>query len=155
MKFNSIESALTFAFSVRERQDYARLDLLGVRSTGGDRMTPLDLHAQGAMIISRVNTLPDVEMLTVYAQWAYGKERDLAVGSWAQIHAEGLGVSVSQARDSLSNWVKRSPSLRKIAADHGASYRQANTWRKKVLDTFLPMQRRALDSLHDQLIDRS
>ena len=55
MKFHSVEQAIKFSFNVSEREEFSRTDLLGTRGTSQDDLSPMDLHAQAAMIHSMLN----------------------------------------------------------------------------------------------------
>lgn len=154
MRFRSAEQAVKFAYNMQERTEYARCDLLGTRGTSTTDLTPLDLHAQGAMILATVDKMQPMERDSVIALCGRGRDRTEAI----RLLSEYLYPNVSgtlPGRDELRlvmlHWATKRPSIRAIAADRGVSYRQVCNWRSATLRAWSPLHARAINRLHDIL----
>lgn len=154
MRFHSVEQAIRFSFNVSERQEFSRTDLLGTRGTSQDDLSPMDLHAQAAMIHSMVNRLHQVERDSILSMYGRGKARTDAIRSFAEYlhyHVSSTVPSVHELQIILLHWSTKRPSIRKIAEDRGVSYRQVCNWRNAVLRAWMPVQIRAIERLHGQM----
>lgn len=155
MEFRSAEQAVRFAYNISERAEYAKSDPMRVRGTSQTDLSPMDLHAQAAMIQSQVNRLHAVERSSILAMYGRGRDRTEAIRALAE-YLTPLLRDVLPRRDDLMllvmHWVTRRPSIRAIADDRGVSYRKVCTWRAAVLRAWMPLQTRAIARLHDQLV---
>lgn len=154
MRFRSVEQAIKFSYNMGERAEYARSDLLGVRGTSQDDLSPMDLHAQAAMIQAMVGKLHPVEKDAVLAMYARGKDRTEAIRGLADYiwpNLVGMLPSIREVQIVLMHWSTKRPSIRKIAEERGVSYRQVCSWRTAVLRAWMPHQARAVERLHDRM----
>lgn len=154
MKFHSVEQAIKFSFNVSEREEFSRTDLLGTRGTSQDDLSPMDLHAQAAMIHSMLNRLHQVERDSILSMYGRGRARSDAIRGFANyLHhfVRGTVPSVRELQIILLHWSTKRPSIRKIAEERGVSYRQVCNWRNAVLRAWMPVQIRAIDKLHGQM----
>lgn len=156
MIFRSAEQAVRFAGNISDRAEYARADPMRVRSTSQDGLSPMDLHAQAAMIHNQVNRLPPTERSSVMAMYGRGRGRSEAIRELSD-HLLPLVNGTLPGRSELlivlCHWVTRRPSIRAIAEDRGVSYRKVCEWRSAVLRAWIPVQTRALSRLHDTLVE--
>lgn len=154
MEFRSAEQAVRFAFNISERQEYSRSDPMKVRGTNSADLSPMDLHAQAAMIVNQVNRLPTAEKCSVLAMYGRGKDRAQAIRELSDLLLPQVGeMGKGELLIVLCHWVTRRPSIRAIADDRGVSYRKVCSWRSTVLRAWMPLQTRAINSLHDRLVD--
>lgn len=155
MEFRSAEQAVRFAYNISERAEYSRTNLLGTRGTSQDDLTPMDLHAQAAMIQSQVGRLHPVERCSILSMYGRGKDRTDAIRELAK-YLEPLVAHELPGKGDLMivicHWVTRRPSIRAIAEDRGVSYRKVCAWRSAVLRAWMPLQTRAIGRLHEQLL---
>lgn len=154
MKFNSVEQALKFAANISERSEYTKSDPLKIRGTSSTELTPMDLHAQAAMIQNAVNRLHQVERDSVMAQFGRGKERSDAIRSLAAYlmpHVSGAVPNKEVLMIVLCHWVTKRPAIRAIADDQNVSYRKVCSWRSIILRAWMPTQVRAISRLHEQM----
>jgi len=154
MRFHSVEQAIKFSFNVSERQEFSRTDLLGTRGTSQDDLSPMDLHAQAAMIQSMVGRLHQVERDSILSMYGRGRIRSDAIRGLAGYlyhHVSGTVPSVRELQIILMHWSTKRPSIRKIAEERGVSYRQVCNWRNAVLRAWMPVQVRAIERLHGQM----
>lgn len=154
MRFHSVEQAIKFSFNVSERQEFSRTDLLGTRGTSQDDLSPMDLHAQAAMIQSMVGRLHQVERGSVLSLYGRGRIRSDAIREFAEYlyhHVSGTVPSVREVQIIMLHWSSKRPSIRKIAEERGVSYRQVCNWRNAVLRAWMPVQVRAIERLHGQM----
>ena len=153
MKFRSADQAVRFAYRLRGRPEYARVDPSGVRGTGHG-MSPLDLHGESALILARIEALPPDERASVVSMYGEGGERAEAMVSLGNIIMP-LVASDLPNRQALQwmllHWSTRRPSIRQIAKDMGVSYRKVCVWRWAVAGAWTPIFARAMSSLHDSL----
>ena len=155
MKFRSPEQAVRFSYNVSERAEYARSDPMRVRGTSQDDMSPMDLHAQAAMIQSQVNRMHPVERSSVLAMYGRGKDRSDAIRHLSEYLlplVSGTLPGRSELMIVVCHWVTKRPSIRAIADDRSVSYRKVCGWRSAVLRAWMPLQARAIQRLHDQLV---
>ena len=155
MEFRSAEQAVRFAYNISEREEFSRSDPMRVRGTSAEDLSPMDLHAQSAMIQSQVNRLHPVERSSILAMYGRGKDRTDAI----RYLAGYLFPMVSSTLPSkgeleivICHWVVRRPSIRAIAEDRSVSYRKVCGWRSAVLRSWIPIQARAIDRLHEVLV---
>lgn len=154
MEFTSVEQAVKFAFNMAERVEYSNADPLRVRGTSQDRMGPLDLHAEAALIVRQINRLHPVERDSVLAQYARGRDRVAAVRGLAKFmssHVAGVVPSLEDIELVILHWATKRPSIRAIAEDRGVSYRKVCSWRTAVLRQWVPVQCRAIERLHQAM----
>jgi hypothetical protein len=154
MRFHSVEQAIKFSFNVSEREEFSRTDLLGTRGTSQDDLSPMDLHAQAAMIHSMLNRLHQVERDSILSMYGRGRARSDAIRGFANyLHyfVRGTVPSVRELQIILLHWSTKRPSIRKIAEERGVSYRQVCNWRNAVLRAWMPVQIRAIEKLHGQM----
>lgn len=154
MIFNSVEQALKFASNVSDRAEYGKSDLLAVRGTSTDALTPMDLHAQAAMIQSAVNRLSPIERASVLAQYGRGKDRSDAIRSLAthlMPHVSGMVPNIETLTIVICHWATKRPVIRAIADDRDVSFRKVCSWRTAVLRAWMPLQVRAISRLHEQM----
>ncbi|CAB4195455.1 hypothetical protein UFOVP1298_20 [uncultured Caudovirales phage] len=155
MEFRSAEQAVRFAYNISERAEFSKSDPLRVRGTSRDDLSPMDLHAQSAMIQSQINRLHPVERSSILALYGKGKDRTDAIrylGEYLYPFVSGTLPSRSELEILICHWVTRRPAIRAIAEDRGVSYRKVCQWRSAVLRSWLPVQARAIDRLHDTLV---
>jgi hypothetical protein len=151
MRFHSVEQAIRYSFNIGERAEYSRSDPAKVRGTSGDELSPMDLHAQAAMIQSIINRLHPVERDSVLALYGRGKARTDAIRSLSEYMHPGIGEQIKGIRELqiiLLHWATKRPSIRKIAEDCGVSYRRVCAWRSAVLRAWMPLHARAVERLH-------
>lgn len=154
MKFHSVEQAIRFSFNVSERQEFSRTDLLGTRGTSQDDLSPMDLHAQAAMIQSMIGRLHQVEKDSILSMYGRGRIRSDAMRGFAEYMYHRVSGTVPSVRDVqiiMLHWSSKRPSIRKIAEERGVSYRQVCNWRNAVLRAWMPVQVRAIERLHGQM----
>jgi hypothetical protein len=154
MKFHSVEQAIKVSFNVSEREEFSRTDWLGTRGTSQEDLSPMDLHAQAAMIHSMLNRLHQVERDSILSMYGRGRARSDAIRGFANyLHyfVRGTVPSVRELQIILLHWSTKRPSIRKIAEERGVSYRQVCNWRNAVLRAWMPVQIRAIDKLHGQM----
>ena len=125
-----------------------------VRGTNKADMTPMDLHAQAAMIHSMLDKLHPVERDAVLALHGRGKARTDAIRGLAQYlmpqvrnQIRGLG----ELQLILCHWSTKRPSIRAIAEESGVSYRKVCAWRTAALRAWMPLQVRAVERLHERM----
>jgi hypothetical protein len=154
MQFRSCDQAVRFAYRIRERAEYASTDMTGVRGTSLEALSPMDLHAQSAMILNRIKQLTEAEAASVTAMYAGGRERADAMVALTD-HLMPLVASDVPSKGalafSLNHWVTRRPTIRQIASDFGVSYRQACKWRTAVARAWGPLHGRAMNRLESVL----
>lgn len=154
MRFNSVEQAIKFSFNVSERAEYARSDLLGVRGTSQDDLSPTDLHAQAAMIHVMLGRLHPAERDAMLALYGRGKARADGIRGLTEFLWPALGKAIPRKGDAqivMLHWATKRPSIRKIAEERGVSYRQVCNWRGTVLRSWMPFIARATERLHDRM----
>jgi len=154
MKFRSVEQAVKFAMNISERCEYARTDMMGIRGTNQADLSPTDLHAQAAMIVSMISRLHPVEHVSVMAMYGRGRERTDAIRALADYvlpHCRGVVPSIVDVQIVLMHWSTKRPSIRAIADGRGVSYRMVCSWRTSVLRAWMPVMARAIDRLHERM----
>lgn len=155
MQFRSAEQAVRFSFNISERSEYARSDPLRVRGTSEQGLSPMDLHAQAAMIQSQVNRLPPAERFTLLAMYGRGRVRADAIRALSARLYPSLKDSLpgpTEVSILVCHWATKRPAIRAIADDRGVSYRKVCSWRSAVLRLWMPLYARAVQRLHDQLV---
>lgn len=155
MEFRSAEQAVRFAYNISERTEYARSDPMRVRGTSQEDLSPMDLHAQAAMIQSQVKRLHQVECSSILALYGRGKDRTDAIRALADYLYPSVQSTLPSKGDLMivvCHWVTRRPAIRAIAEDRGVSYRKVCQWRSVVLRAWMPLQARAIQRLHDQFV---
>lgn len=156
MEFRSAEQAVRFAYNISERAEYSRSDPMKVRGTSKEDMSPMDLHAQSAMIQNQVNRLHPVERSSILAMYGRGKDRSDGIRYLAEYLFPTLGSALPDRgvlEIVICHWVTRRPAIRAIADDKGVSYRKVCGWRSAVLRAWIPIQARAANRLHDVLVN--
>jgi len=156
MRFRSVETAIKFAMNISERSEYARTDMMGVRGTSQSDLSPLDLHAQAAMILSMVQRMHPVERDALLAMHGRGKVRTDAIRGLAEYMLPTMRDAVPSVRELqviLLHWSSKRPSIRTIASERGVSYRMVCTWRTAVLRNWMPLMARAVGRLHQQMFE--
>lgn len=156
MKFRSAEQAVRFAYNMQERTEYSRTDLTGTRGTSTTDLTPMDLHAQGAMILSRMKRMHQVERDSVIALCGRGRDRTDAIRSLAEYLFTQVSGTVPGKFDLsvvMMHWATKRPAIRAIADARGVSYRQVCNWRSAALRAWMPLHARAINRLHDLLFE--
>jgi hypothetical protein len=155
MQFRSAEQAVKFAFNISERAEYARTDLLGTRGTSQDALSPMDLHAQSAMIQAQIARLHPAERDSILAMYGRGKDRSDAIRGLVNYMHPMVENAIPNTTDltiMICHWATRRPAIRSIAKDRGVSYRKVCSWRSVVLRAWIPLQTRAINRLHEQLV---
>lgn len=155
MEFRSAEQAVRFAYNISEREEFSRTDPMRVRGTSQDDLSPMDLHAQSAMIQSQVNRLHPVECSSILAMYGRGRDRTMAIRYLADYmfpFVSGSLPNKGTLEIVICHWVTRRPSIRAIAEDRSVSYRKVCGWRSAVLRSWIPIQARAINRLHDVLV---
>ena len=158
MKFRSVEQAVRFSFNIAERSEYTKSDPMKVRGTSTEDLSPMDLHAQAAMIHNMVNRLHPVERDALLAMYGRGRARTDAVRGLSEYlmpQVGGLVPSISHLRIVLMHWSTKRPSIRKIAEETGVSYRRVCAWRTAALRAWMPLQVRAVERLHERMFGES
>lgn len=156
MQFRSAEQAVRFAGNITDRAEYAKSDPMRVRSTSVEGLSPMDLHAQAAMIQNQVSRLPSLDRASVMTMYGRGRSRSEAIRELSDCLLPLLGGTLpgrSELLLVLCHWVTRRPTIRAIAEDRGVSYRKVCEWRSAVLRAWIPIQTRALGRLHDTLVE--
>lgn len=154
MKFRCADQAVRYAFNVIERVEYARTDPMNVRGTSKENLSPLDLHAQAAMIINMVERLHPAERDAIYAMYARGRERTDAIRRLAKYLEPNLKGSVPGVRELqvvIFHWATKRPPIRRIADELGVSYRKVCNWRSAVLRAWMPFVVRGMERLHHRM----
>lgn len=154
MRFKSVEQAVKFAFRISDRAEYARTDMMGVCGTSQADLSPLDLHAQAAMIISMVERMHPVERDALLAMHGRGRVRTDAIRGLAEYLLPSVRDVVPSVRELqlvLLHWSTKRPSIRAIAGERGVSYRMVCSWRTAALRNWVPLMGRATDRLHQQM----
>ncbi len=153
MKFRSADQAVRFAFRMRGRAEYARSNPAseGVR---GHAISPMDLHGESAMILSKIDGLPRVERSSVMAMYGDRGERAEAMvvlGDYIMpLVANGVPDRLF-LQIMLMHLIYRTPSIRTMAKDSSVSYRQVCKWRSSVAAAWAPLHARAMDRLEQAL----
>lgn len=156
MKFGSVEQAVKFAWNITERSEYSRSDPMKIRGTSQDDLSPMDLHAQAAMIQNMIEKLHPAERDAVKALYARGRDRSNAIRGLAEFlmpNLRGVVPSVRELQIILLHWSTKRPSIRKIAEETGVSYRRVCGWRTATLRAWLPYQTRAVEKLHVKMFE--
>lgn len=154
MKFTGVENAIKFSFNISDRAEYARSDLMRVRGTSNEDLSPMDLHAQAAMIQSMIEKLQEPEKNAVLAMYGRGRIRTDAMRSLADLLMPNLRGSLPSTREVriiLMHWSTKRPAIRAIAEEMGVSYRCVCGWRTAVLRAWIPVKCRAIESLHERM----
>lgn len=149
MQFRSADQAVRFAFRMRDRVEYARVDLNGSRGRGHG-LSPLELHGEAAVIIAKINALPEDERGCILARHS------------SDFRAEGVSLVCRSLGGSLAvpdlalaaavlHWSSGKPSVRQIARLAGVSYRKAYGWKSEVSRTCRQRYDKALNSLESAL----
>lgn len=156
MKFQSVEQAVKFAYNIGERSEYSSSDPLKIRGTSTDDLSPMDLHAQAAMIQNMMSRLHPAEWCAVVAMYGRGRDRTHAIRGLAEFLWPNLChalPSVSDLQIVIMHWATKRPSIRKIAEERGVSYRKVCGWRSSVLRAWLPYQTRGVERLHTKMFE--
>ncbi len=153
MKFRSVEQAIRFAYNIMERSEYTKSDPMKIRGTSSEDLSPMDLHAQAAMIESMVCKLHPAERDAVLAMYARGRARTDAIRGLADYLLPGLKdlMGIRELQIVLMHWSTKRPSIRKIAEGTGVSYRRVCSWRTAALRAWMPLQVRAVGRLHAKM----
>lgn len=154
MKFRSAEQAVRFSYNITERAEYAKSDPLRVHGTSNDALSPMDLHAQAAMIHAQVGRMKPEDRASVLTMYGRGEDRLSAMRELADVLYPGLREVVPSRNDTaivIAHWATKRPSIRTIAKVRGVSYRQVCAWRTAVLRAWLPLQTRASANLFNAL----
>jgi hypothetical protein len=153
MKFASVEQAIKFSFNIMDRAEYAKSDPMRVRGTSAEDLSPMDLHAQAAMIHSMLWKLHPAERDAVLAMYARGRSRSEAIRGLAEYLLPALRseLGVRELQIVVLHWSTKRPSIRKIAEETGVSYRRVCSWRTAVLRAWMPLQVRAIEGLHQKM----
>lgn len=154
MEFRSCEQAVKFAYRISDRAEYARCDPASVRGLSDSGLSPLDLHAQAAMIQARIDRLSPLDRDSVVAMHGLGRSRTDAMRRLAShIYplVEGAVPSKSEAALLVCHWATRRPSIRKMAEDRGVSFRKVCSWRNAVLRAWIPIYTRSINRLQTSL----
>ena len=154
MKFQSVEQAVKFSYNINERSEFSRSDPLKIRGTSQDDLSPMDLHAQAAMIHSMVARLHPAERCAVVAMYGRGRDRTNAIRGLAEFlwpNLSGVMPSVRELQLVLLHWSTKRPSIRAIAEERGVSYRKVCGWRSSALRAWLPYQTRGVERLHEKM----
>lgn len=151
MKFKGPEHILRWSLGMSRKSHYASVNYFEARSTDPNGMTVYDAHAQAAMFIRQLDELPTDQRLSMYASFATGRLRHLAIAELSMMLTGGEGRELH--RDVLGNLVSRRPAVRTMAKRHGISYRQVVKARKQMEMKYLPIHFRAIDALSDLWVD--
>lgn len=153
VKFRSADQAVRFAYRLRGRPEYARTDPGSVRGTVHG-LSPLDLHGESALILARVQAMPEAERASVVAMYAGRGERAeamLVLGNHIMPLVASSLPSRTVLQVMLMHWSTRLPSVRTVARDYSVSYRQVVKWRSAVAGAWAPIHVRAMERLDDSL----
>jgi hypothetical protein len=156
MRFQSVEQAIRFAYNMGERAEYSSSDPLKIRGTSKEDLSPMDLHAQAAMIQTMVKRLHPAERDALLAMYGRGKDRTDAIRGLAEFiwpNLSGVLPSVRELQIVILHWATKRPSIRKIAEERGVSYRKVCGWRSSVLRAWLPYQTRGVERLHVKMFE--
>ncbi|CAB4197195.1 hypothetical protein UFOVP1304_69 [uncultured Caudovirales phage] len=131
---------------MRDRAEYARVSLSGSRGRGHG-LSPLELHGEAAVILSKVNALPAGERAAILARHT---------GDPAGVRALCNALGPIQVPDNalmlaVWHWSRNRPSVRGLAKATGVSYRQAYAWKSVVSRACLQRYDAALNSLETVL----
>lgn len=153
MKFRSADQAVRFAYRVRGRPEFAKSDPASVGGRG-QGLGPLELHGEAAMILAKVQAMPEPERSSVLAMYGGGGERAEAMVALGG-HIMPLVASSLPNRQILQvmmlHWATRLPSIRTVAREHSVSYRQVCKWRSAVAGVWIPIHVRAMEGLDSVL----
>lgn len=153
MNFRSADQALRFAYRVRGRPEFAKTDPASVR--GGDHgIGPLELHGESALILAKVDSMPEPERSSVVAMYGGRGERAEAMVALGN-HIMPLVASSLPNRQAMQvmllHWATRQPSIRTVAREYSVSYRQVCKWRSAVASAWIPIHVRAMERLDSAL----
>jgi hypothetical protein len=151
--FRSADQAVRFAYRVRGRPEYARTDPSSVRGSAHG-LSPLDLHGESALILARVQALPEAERASVVAMYGGRGERAeamLVLGNHIMPLVASSLPNRTVLQVMLMHWSTRQPSVRTVARDYAVSYRQVVKWRSAVAGAWVPILARAMTRLDDGL----
>lgn len=151
--FRSADQAVRFAYRVRGRPEFAKSDPSSVGGRGHG-LSPLDLHGESSMILSKVNSLPEPDRSSVLAMYGDRGERAEAMASLGNTIMPLVASSVPNRQAlqvMLLHWSTRRPSIREVAVDHAVSYRQVCKWRSAVAGVWAPIHARAMERLDSVL----
>ena len=154
MEFRSCEQAVKFAYRISDRVEYARSDPGAVRGLSVSGLSPLDLHAQAAMIQSRIERLGPTDRCSLIAMHGLGRARTDAIRQLSTYIYPSVREAIpgqSEVALIVCHWATKRPSIRRMAEDRGVSYRKVCAWRSAVLRAWVPHYVRAIDRLQASL----
>lgn len=147
MQFNSADQAVRFAYRMRDRAEYAKVNLNGSRGRGHG-LSPLELHGEAAVILAKIHALPPDERGCIFARYSPEMRpegvRLICVALRGSVPDDALEASVL-------HWSTSKPSVRQIAKLAGVSYRKAYGWKSEVSRACRQSYDKALNSLESVL----
>lgn len=153
VKFRSADQAVRFAYRLRERAEYARVDYGSVRGPS-QGLSPLELHGESAVILSKIKAMPSPERESVMAMYGDRGERAeamVALGDHIMPMVAGDLPDRRTLQVMLLHWASRRPSIRTVARERSVSYRQVCKWRASVASAWIPIHARAMERLESCL----
>ena len=145
MRFRSADQAVRFCFRMRDRAEYARVNF-GSRGRGHG-LSPLELHGEAAIILSRVNSLPVDQRACVFARYSTGDERIANARTLGLALRGTISVPDNALEPCILNWSTSQPPLRVIAKRLSVSYRKVYEWKVQVERACTSAHARALANL--------
>lgn len=130
---------------MKDRVEYARVDMNGSRGRGHG-LSPLELHGEAAVILSKIASLPTEEKACIHARHGDSAEGVRVLCRVVRIDAPQDFVELA-----VLNWAVSKPSVRQMARMAGVSYRKAYSWKSEVSRSCRDTYNRALNSLESVL----
>jgi hypothetical protein len=149
LQFRSADQAVRFAYRMRDRAEYARVDLNGSRGRGHG-LSPLELHGEAAVILSKIHALPSDERGCIFARHS-AELRVEGVRLICRSLSGSVPVPDHALEASVLHWSTSKPSVRQIAKLAGVSYRKAYGWKSEVSRACRQNYDKALNSLESVL----
>lgn len=162
--FRDVDHAIKFAFAIREYriEPKTMLARLVVTEHGAEllpgghlEMTPHDWHAQGSLIISRITSLPRLQMVFAIAFYSWGMERAMALEELALHIGKACTIDNKDlCRDLVHQYVDRYRGLavksaHAIYKKAGISWRQFETQSELAASVLKSIETQMQDELHN------
>lgn len=137
MQFRNVDHALRFAFAMIDKHP-VKIQEYNKRSSNitGEKLSPLDMHAQAAIIISTVDhQLPEIERLFVYALYHHHPiVQKTAAHYLADMHLRPQLKIDTQLLYTLTvrHFARNRPSKSAVARQHKVRLNTVQYWEKKI-----------------------
>lgn len=146
--FKSVSQVLNFAFTISESLICKTADYKDTVNGTGDRITPQDLHAQGAFIFNEMARLNEDEYTLIYAHYSYDQAVMLAAAkslsaALLPIKILNADFALTMTRRHFDPIMRATISQRAVAYEHQVSQWQVQKMEKLVAAIMSPISLRA------------